>query len=706
MDVLLIEDNPAEARLIQEMIRVVAGNACHLEWVNRLSDGLAHLAEHGIDVILLDLSLPDSRGFQTFAEAYAQAPEVPMIVLSGLDNEELAMRAVREGAQDYLVKGEVDGNLLVRAMRYAVQRKHAEEEIARRNKELATLNKIAATINRSLNLNQILKDALDAVLHLDLLQNGARCAIFLLDNDDMLLRLAVQQGMPDDFPCFSDPIACGECLCGQAASSGEVVIASHPTDARHTRVTAEGLAHQDICIPLKARGEVLGVLNVWLTPDTPINEASVQLLRAISDQIGMAVENAWLYEEAQRRARELVALNKTGQAITSTLELDAVLELVMREAQAMLSVEAASVLLHEPGVDKLIFAATVGPAAAELVGNHIPAGSGVAGWVFREGRPALVRKAPKDNRFYNAIDHMTGLNTHSILAVPLTYKERTIGVIEALNKQDGHFNEHDLELLSALSASAASAIENARLFEAEREQRKLVEQSQSQLVQSEKLAATGRLAASMAHEINNPLQAIHNSLQLMISFPMEPDEQAEYLEMADEEVERLISMVGRILDFARRPQREMRPTDVNDVIKKVLALSAKFLQHRHVALQQNLMPGLPYIVAIPGELGQVFLNLLLNAVDAMPDGGTLRVSTQLSEDGWLVATFSDTGHGIPPDHVDRIFEPFFSTKEGGTGLGLAVSYNVVTRHQGTITVESALGGGSTFTVRLPVQANP
>ncbi|RLC57340.1 MAG: hypothetical protein DRI80_15125 [Chloroflexota bacterium] len=244
-------------------------------------------------------------------------------------------------------------------------------------------------------------------------------------------------------------------------------------------------------------------------------------------------------------------------------------------------------------------------------------------------------------------------------------------------------------------------MENAQLYEAEREQRRLVERSQVQLVQSERLAATGRLAASLAHEINNPLQAIHNSLQLMLTFPLEAEEQREYLQMADEEVERLIGMVTRILEFARRPQREMQPTNLNEVIEKVLTLTSKYLQHRHVVLRQDLLPDAPAVLAIPDELGQVFLNLVLNAVDAMPEGGTLSISSRLTEDGCLAVAFSDTGHGIPPEHLDRIFEPFFSTKEEGTGLGLTVSYDVVKRHGGKITVQSVMGEGTTFTVWLP-----
>jgi two-component system NtrC family sensor kinase len=156
-----------------------------------------------------------------------------------------------------------------------------------------------------------------------------------------------------------------------------------------------------------------------------------------------------------------------------------------------------------------------------------------------------------------------------------------------------------------------------------------------------------------------------------------------------------------MLDFARRPQREMKRVNPNAVLERVLALASKYLQHRRVTLNRDLTADLPPIWGAPDELGQVFLNLVINALDAMPGGGTLRISSRLTSDGRVAIAFTDTGQGIPREHLDRLFEPFFSTKEGGTGLGLTISYNIIERHKGNITVQSATGEGTCFTVWLP-----
>jgi signal transduction histidine kinase len=438
-------------------------------------------------------------------------------------------------------------------------------------------------------------------------------------------------------------------------------------------------------------------------------ESAVDALRIGAYDYVTKPFDASVIQSTTRRATEkhrfrlrLTALNRATQAMIATLDPEQVLKLAIAEARTMLDSEATAIFLLDPASDELRLAASAGASAALPIGIRVPADEGIIGWVVQNTQPATVSDVQNDPRCSDdKACTLTGPDTRSLLAVPLTYRGTIIGAIAAVNKIGGGFDAHDQELLNSLSGSTAIAIENARLYQAERELRMLVEQSQMQLVQTEKLAATGRLAASLAHEINNPLQAIHNSLQLMLSFQLETQEQHEYLQIADEEIERLMNLVSSILEFARPPQREMRATNLNDVVERVLALAGKYLQHRRVAVKRAFAPDLPSVVVAPDELEQVFINLVLNAVDAMPEGGTLRVASWQSEDDRLAVAFSDTGHGIAPDDIERVFEPFFSTREDGTGLGLTVSHNVIERHGGEIVVESTLDQGTTFTVWLP-----
>jgi signal transduction histidine kinase/DNA-binding response OmpR family regulator len=679
--ILVVDDDPEICKLLTMSLSPLGYE------VTSASDGfqaLEQIETERFNVLILDILLPHLNGIEVLKRVREQGFEMEVIVLTAYASLKTAIEAVRLGAYDYITKP-CKGEVIRSTVRRALEKQH----LATR---LAAVYDLSREMALLLDADQVIRAVLDIAGRA--LEFGI-CDLWLVDEERDELYLPRAQEATHRLS-LKDETG----ITATVARSGEpLYVPDVQEDPRYAAM--ETANRSELAVPLKVKDRVIGVLSVASAEVDAFTPEDEQLLSTLSAQAAVAIENAWLYQEERRRAGELAVLNKVGQAITSTLDLDEVLTLVMTEVRAMLGVEAASVLLHDAEHDELIFTADAGPATETLVGTRMPATMGIAGWVMQEGRQVLVDDVRDDLRFYDGIDAVTGLTTRSLLAMPLVHKGRVIGVIEAINKADGVFDKYDQNLLSTLAGSAAVAIENARLYEAEQEQRRLVEQSQAQLVQSEKLAATGRLAASLAHEINNPFQAIHNSLQIMLNFSLEPEEQREYLQTAEEEVERLIDLTDRILDFARRPQRKMELTNLNDVIEKTLALADKYFQHRNILLQRDLSPDLPDTLAASDELGQVFLNLVINAVDAMPEGGNLRVSSYLAEDGRRAVTFSDTGCGIPHEHLDRIFEPFFSTKEGGTGLGLSVSYSEVERHGGDITVQSTEREGTTFTVWLP-----
>lgn len=223
---------------------------------------------------------------------------------------------------------------------------------------------------------------------------------------------------------------------------------------------------------------------------------------------------------------------------------------------------------------------------------------------------------------------------------------------------------------------------------------------QAQLIQSEKMAATGRLAALIAHEINNPLQGIQGSLELAHNSRRDLQKQERYLTLAKGELDGLVATVQRMLDFYRPAKGVRAPVELRGLVDDVLALTAKRISSSSIRVNVDLEPNLPLVNVVGNQIKQVLLNLLLNAIEAMPDGGTLKIQARRQDDG-IKIMFKDTGEGIPPAQLDKIFEPFFTTKPNGTGLGLGVCHNIVTHHGGRLTVTSALGRGSTFTVWLP-----
>ncbi len=409
-------------------------------------------------------------------------------------------------------------------------------------------------------------------------------------------------------------------------------------------------------------------------------------------------------QAAHRRSKELSVLIETNRVVTSSLELDEVLEATIQGIREILHVEAGSLVIMDEEAGCLVFRKTFSPEQGWISGRTIQSGEGIVGYVVESGDSKLVNDVERDPHFSAEVDEEPGLTSNAILCVPLKIRDRVLGAIEVINKLNGVFTDRDMELLQAMAASVAVAVDNANVYSELADFAGELERSQAQLVQAEKMAAIGRLTASVAHEINNPLQAIHNSLHLGMHDRLDGEKRLEYLGMAQTEVQRLIEIVQRMLDFYRPSRGGVVPTNVNDVVENVLALAQKRLQHSDIRIHMNLDPNLPLVPMVSDQIIQVGLNVVINAVDAMPSGGDLRLETMLSDDGeWVLVRFHDTGPGMLPEEIANLFEPFYTTKSDGTGLGLAISYGIIERHGGEIQVTSQVGEGATFVVKLPVR---
>ncbi|MEJ5311884.1 MAG: GAF domain-containing protein [Anaerolineae bacterium] len=461
----------------------------------------------------------------------------------------------------------------------------------------------------------------------------------------------------------------------------------------------------ELCVPMKLHGAVIGVLNVESGERNHFTATDQFLLQILANQTAVAVQNARLYAQTQRNAREFSALISATHALSANLDLNTVLQQTLVQINTLLEAEDASVLLYDNASEDLVFAAVASSnTSAILFGQHVSLDAGVAGWVMRNKTSAIVENAQEDPRFFREIDALTAVTTRSLLAVPLITKDRVIGVLEVINKVDGAFNTHDRELLEALASSAAIAIDNARLYQELIDQIQLLQATQVKLIQSEKMGALGRLIASISHEINNPLQSIQGCLTLAkeeLESPARPDKIVRYLDIAEGEIERIATIVRRVREFYRPSGRERAPTDIHQTLESVLALSGKELQHSFVEVERIWDPAIPLIVVNQDHLRQVFLNLVINAIDAMPKGGTLTIRTILDHKN-VIIEFADTGIGMSPEVQARLFEPFFTTKAHGSGLGLSISYGIIQEHNGQILVQSEVGKGTTFTIVLPV----
>lgn len=315
------------------------------------------------------------------------------------------------------------------------------------------------------------------------------------------------------------------------------------------------------------------------------------------------------------------------------------------------------------------------------------------------GGNAVTRAAAIDAPVWGMGDELSVLQLSTLMCVPTRLANFRSVIYVARDQGEPQFREADLEMFTILARQSSIAMENARLYEELRVYVGRIEDSQQALVQAEKLAVAGRLTASIAHEINNPLQGVRNCFHLATREDIPAEMRQKYLDMTQQELERLMTTVQRMLDFYR-PSAEFKPVQVLDVLDHVLNLLGQQLRERNIRVTTSWPARLPSIKAISNQIEQVFINLILNAHDAMSDGGELWISIA-NKKKMLEIIFQDSGSGISPDIGTNIFEPFVSTK-GTSGLGLSVSYDIITAHGGRLDLLSNQNPGACFRVLLPI----
>lgn len=422
-----------------------------------------------------------------------------------------------------------------------------------------------------------------------------------------------------------------------------------------------------VIVPLLIEGKLIGSLNLGMRTPEQLTSGQMDIARELASQLAIGVQQARLREQVQRHAQELeerverrTAALQASQARLHSIFKDAAIGIALmnREGQIVQSNPAFQEILGYTGeeLQGMDFAMLSHP-------DDKDADEDLYKILVAEGRNRYVaekRLVRKDGR--------------------LIWTNVTLSVVQGVRRRPQFF---------------------IGMVEDVTERR----QAQEALIQAEKLAITGRMAASLAHEINNPLQSVIGCLGLAQESldEGEKEDASQFLQITLEELRRTAGIVAEMRDIHRRSEPEERElTDVNALMKQVLVLSQKKCENRRVEVIWRAADDLPSLMLAPDRIQQVFLNLVLNAIDAMPNGGRLEVSTiRTGASPGVSVAFADSGVGIAPDDLPRVFDPFYTDKPEGLGLGLFISKNIVENHGGRIEVESQLGAGTTFTVWLP-----
>lgn len=397
-----------------------------------------------------------------------------------------------------------------------------------------------------------------------------------------------------------------------------------------------------------------------------------------------------------RRRIDRRAVQELGRSLALIVDREALEASFAARVRELFDPDRLIVVEPEEEAGSFVPTFSFGFAAEELAGAALAGRSKLARWLSVNETCLVLERQPGVLEYLDPAERDLLQRLRLGIAVPMISLNRLTGILLlGFGRSAPRLSKGDVELLGLLARQASLAFDNAALY---REQRERLDR----LHRAERLAAVGQLAAGVAHEIRNPLTAIRSTVQyLQHSFPAGEPRRELVAELLGE-VDRINSTVGGLLSLSRAGELRPVPFDLCEPLRGVVALLAARAEEQGVTIAASLPPEPLAVRGDPGQLKQVFLNLVLNAVQAIPGGGEVRVEAgEGPAPGWAQVKILDDGPGIPEAELRRIFDPFYTTKSEGTGLGLAICHGIVEQHQGEIQIESVEGTGTTVTVRLP-----
>ncbi len=572
-------------------------------------------------------------------------------------------------------------------------------ELQARIQRLEDFARVSRHLHSTIEPREALRRLLSEAIRLLPAQSGTVC---LVNPTTGFLEIEAAHGLPDEAPLLR--LRIGEGLTGWVARSGRPVRIGNVSEDRRYFQLRPGV-RSEMAVPILAEGEVRGVINLDADTAQAFSADDEALLIELAALAEPAIANTWLYESARQRANLLESLVKVGQIINSATSLDDALAAVVREAAALMHARMCSLMLLDPTSEWLDLRAQHGAGPAYVSKPRLSVAESLLGIVVRRRKPLQLENVQISGRYQN-VDVARREGLVSLLSVPLLFQQRAIGTLNIYTANPHTFPDEEVRTLGAYAELSALALERARLYER-------VLAIEDELRQSERLSALGLLAAEIAHEIRNPLtvmKMLHHTLNPEFAAP---DPRAVDFRLLGDKMDHLNLIVDRVLDFARTSEPKMVPVNLNQLIDDMGLLLRAKLRATGVVLVRQFATQIPEILGDSNQLEQAFLNLALNAVEAMPNGGQLVIRLRAlpfrkrtkskTPATHVIVRFRDHGVGMSAEQTERIFTSLLSsTKPKGTGIGMAIVARVVDAHQGVVRVKSRPGYGATFTIVLPV----
>lgn len=691
--ILVIDD---EERMCDSLKALLTTVGYEVETATDGDEALDIILSKEFDVILSDIKLPGKDGLELLREAKRKDPSSVVILMTAYASLESAVSAVSEGAYDYLLKP-IDFSHLKLAVNRAIDKRNSDRAREHLVEELQTKNKLLkrriAEINalyragKSLSTTVELPELLSQIINLATTVIGAGTgSIMLLDEEYNVLRIQAAVGVEEEV-IQETTLPLGSSIAGYVAQSGKpVIVEDIEKDQRfHREAKSHYRSKSLLCVPLIVKNEILGVLNITdKTGEESFNRQDLKLLTTFASQAAMAIDDAHHYEEARKKLKQFAVLYEISSMLPETDSFDKMSSFIHNKISGIIPLDFSVWMSWNQRSGKMTITFWEGWAkesADRLLQNEIE--------LSHEQVLSGPERTAKVLEFIRN-ELPEGDRIASFSSVPI-YTQGLLFGLFCLGSLEKKAFSIDHEYISSIVASQATS----------------VYERQRGILNATRLLTMGNMMSEISHDLRKPLTNIRGSLQVLRTRLSGDSEDSHIFEMVDQEILRLSELVKELVDFSNPNKYQMERRRVEDVVNKVVKLVSSDAVKHNIDLETDFAENLPPVSLNLNEMIEVMLNLVMNAFDAIKDGGRIKLSTCEFRDpdegkDYVRVEIADTGQGIEPEHFDRIFERYYTTKETGTGLGLAVVERIVMAHNGKVTSSSVPGKGTSFFIDLPI----
>ncbi|MBU0983713.1 MAG: response regulator [candidate division Zixibacteria bacterium] len=703
--ILVIDD---EKRMCDSLSALLRSEGFTVSSFQEPPEAIKALESEKIDLVITDIKMPEMSGLDVLAAVKGIDEGIPVILLTGHASLDSALEAIGKGAYDYLLKPVEFGQLQMVVNR-ALDRRRSElsrlrllEELKlsnlilqRRVGELNALYEAGKSIGSLANLKELLRQIVVLASSVTEANVGS---IMLLDESKEYLTIEAAIGLDEDI-VRNTRLPIGASIAGYVAKTGEALIVEDvEKDERFKRTSRDRYgAASLLCTPLRIKNNILGVLNMANKSDNKVfTRDDLRLLSNFASQAAVAVDDAYEFERNRRRLIEFEILHELAKEVALVDSMTEFRAILVEKLQRVFPIDYAIWFHWDPSAGCLIPAGVLGDTPMPLTESGKIDLTRISRDAVSFSELDLQQLDPEDtaglSRF---LGEKLKENSNypqprlAYMAIPIWQNAELTYIFYLGSNGDITYGDDDISLAKLVVSQAAI------LFEREKS-----------LLNATRLMTMGNMISEISHDLRKPLTSIRGGLQIMRQRWPEITEKSEFFKMAEEEIHRMNELVRELVDFSNPNKYETSKLDLRDVVIRASELVGPDLRKNKIEFSESFEEANWEAIINKNQIMEVFLNLIINAIDATPEGGQIRVEGLVErpphrKDNYLAVKVIDTGCGISKENIARVFDRYYTTKETGTGLGLAVVERVMSAHNGTIHLESQEGKGTTFTVYFP-----